>query len=52
MIAAEAWAKYRGIEHVVLHTRTDRDDARSFYEHIGYSLTATSHLMAKRLDRF
>jgi len=52
MIAAEAWAKSRGIEQVVLHTRIDRDDARPFYEHIGYNLTATSHLMAKRLDRF
>jgi len=49
MIAAEAWAKSR---QVVLHTRIDRDNARSFYEHIGYNLTATSHLMAKRLDRF
>ena len=51
MAAAEAWAKSRGIEQVVLHTRIDRDDARSFYEHIGYNLTATSHLMAKPLDR-
>jgi ribosomal protein S18 acetylase RimI-like enzyme len=42
MTAAEAWAKSRGIEQVVLHTRIDRDDARSFYEHIGYNLTATS----------
>jgi GNAT superfamily N-acetyltransferase len=51
MTAVEAWAKSRGIEQVTLHTRIDRDDARSFYEHIGYNLTATSHLMAKPLDR-
>jgi GNAT superfamily N-acetyltransferase len=52
MAAAEAWAKSRGAAQVVLHTRIDRDDARSFYEQIGYKLTATSHLMAKPLDRF
>jgi GNAT superfamily N-acetyltransferase len=50
MTAAEAWAKSRGIRQIALHTRIDRDDARSFYEHIGYNLTATSHLMAKALD--
>jgi len=52
MTAAEAWAKSRGIKQVVLHTRIDRDEARSFYEHIGYNLTATSHLMAKSFDGF
>ena len=51
MTAAEAWAKSRGIEQVVLHTRIDRDDARSFYEHVGYNRAVTSHLMAKSLDR-
>ena len=52
MTAAEEWAKSRGIEQVVLHTRIDREEARSFYEHIGYNLAATSHLMAKPLDHF
>jgi GNAT superfamily N-acetyltransferase len=52
MAAAEVWAKSRGVDQVVLHTRIERDDARSFYEHIGYKLTTTSHLMAKRLDGF
>jgi GNAT superfamily N-acetyltransferase len=52
MTAAEAWAKSRGVAQVILHTRVDRDDARSFYERIGYKLSANSHLMAKPLDRF
>ena len=52
MTAAEAWAKSRGITQIALHTRIDRDDTRSFYQHIGYNLTATSHLMTKPLDRF
>ena len=52
MTAAEEWAKSRGIEQVVLHTRIDREEARSFYEHIGYNLAVTSHLMAKPLHRF
>ena len=52
MSAAEAWAKSRGVRQVVLQTRVDRDDARSFYEHVGYRLAATSHLMVKTLDGF
>ena len=49
MAAAETWACARGFTNVVLHTRIDRDDARAFYEHIGYRKTATSHLMSKTL---
>jgi ribosomal protein S18 acetylase RimI-like enzyme len=49
MAAAEAWARAKGLTNVVLHTRIDRDDARAFYEHIGYSRAATSHLMGKPL---
>ncbi|MBV8769607.1 MAG: GNAT family N-acetyltransferase [Hyphomicrobiales bacterium] len=47
--AAETWAISRGIDRVVLHTRIDREDARRFYERIGYKVTATSHLMTKCL---
>jgi hypothetical protein len=36
---------------LVLHTRDDREDARAFYEHLGYQKAATSHLMSKALDR-
>jgi GNAT superfamily N-acetyltransferase len=50
MAAAEAWARTTAAERIVLYTRVDRDDARSFYERIGYRLCATSHLMAKPLD--
>jgi len=41
MGAAEAWAQERGLNYVVLHTRVDRDDARAFYERIGYTRAAT-----------
>jgi ribosomal protein S18 acetylase RimI-like enzyme len=50
MDAAESWALARGLTHIVLHTRIDRDDARAFYEHLGYRRAATSHLMSKSLD--
>jgi len=50
MIDAENWARKKGIRHVVLYTRTDRDDAHAFYEHIGYRKVATSHLMTRLLD--
>jgi ribosomal protein S18 acetylase RimI-like enzyme len=49
MAAAQAWAQERGLEHVVLHTRIDRDDARAFYEQLGYERAATAHLMKKSL---
>ena len=50
MSAAESWARYRGLEEMALHTRIDRADARRFYESIGYSGVATSHLMIKSLE--
>jgi ribosomal protein S18 acetylase RimI-like enzyme len=50
MAAAETWARAKGLGNVVLHTRIDRDDARAFYERIGYRRAATSHLMSKRLE--
>jgi GNAT superfamily N-acetyltransferase len=49
MAAAHAWARERGLEHVVLHTRIQREDARAFYEHLGYERAATAHLMKKSL---
>lgn len=50
MAAVEEWARARGLARVALHTRIDREDARAFYERIGYSRAATSHLMSKPLD--
>lgn len=50
MVAAEAWARANGLARVVLHTRIDREEARAFYEHIGYSRATTSHLMGKSLE--
>jgi ribosomal protein S18 acetylase RimI-like enzyme len=50
MAAAEAWAHAHGLQGVVLHTRIDREDARAFYERLGYKRTATAHLMSKRVE--
>ena len=47
MQAAEQWAASRGVGSVALYTRTDREQARAFYERIGYRLRATSHLLAR-----
>jgi ribosomal protein S18 acetylase RimI-like enzyme len=49
MAAAEAWASANGMAQVVLHTRIEREDARAFYERLGYQKAATSHLMSKRV---
>jgi GNAT superfamily N-acetyltransferase len=49
MVAAETWARSKGAKHVVLHTRVDRNDAHAFYEGIGYTNFATSHLMTKSM---
>lgn len=50
MDAAEFWARSKGIREIALHTRIDRSNARSFYERVGYTRAATSHLMAKSLE--
>jgi GNAT superfamily N-acetyltransferase len=50
MAAAETWARSKGAKHVILHTRIDRNDAHAFYERIGYTNSATSHLMTKSID--
>jgi ribosomal protein S18 acetylase RimI-like enzyme len=49
MGAAEAWAQEHGLNYVVLYTRIDRDEARTFYERIGYTRAATAHLMSEPL---
>jgi ribosomal protein S18 acetylase RimI-like enzyme len=50
MASVETWARSQGLTHVVLHTRVERDDARAFYEYLGYHKAATSHLMSKALE--
>ena len=47
MREAEAWAPARKLASTALHTRIDREEARLFYERIGYRLKATSHLMVR-----
>jgi N-acetylglutamate synthase-like GNAT family acetyltransferase len=49
MSVAEQWARAKGLKHVVLHTRIERDDARAFYVGRGYQVAATSQLMCKDL---
>lgn len=49
MESVAAWARTRASPLVVLHTRIDREEACLFYERLGYTRAATSHLMTKRL---
>jgi GNAT superfamily N-acetyltransferase len=49
MHQAEQWAQARGLVSIALHTRIDRDDARSFYASLGYETAATAHLVRKAL---
>lgn len=46
---AQAWASERGLDAVVLHTRTDRDDAHAFYARNGFQTMATSRLMRRAI---
>ena len=50
MDAAEAWARNIGLTNVILSTHIDREDARTFYERLGYERVATSHLMRKQIE--
>jgi ribosomal protein S18 acetylase RimI-like enzyme len=50
MESVEAWARAKGLPRIVLHMRVDRDEARFFYEQLGYQRIATSRLMSKPLE--
>ena len=50
MASVETWARDRGVASVSLGTEITRHDARAFYERLGYTRFATSHLMRKVLD--
>ncbi|HEX2765916.1 MAG TPA: GNAT family N-acetyltransferase [Candidatus Limnocylindria bacterium] len=47
--AAEGWARERGLDRIVVRTRTTRERAHRFYEREGFTLTKTSRVYAKAL---
>ena len=47
--AAEAWARERGADTMVVRSRVTRERAHRFYEREGYALAKTSHVFEKRL---
>jgi GNAT superfamily N-acetyltransferase len=51
MNMAQRWALDRGFSSVALTSSVSRSDAHSFYNRIGYNVTATSHLFRKNLVR-
>jgi GNAT superfamily N-acetyltransferase len=51
MDMAQRWALDRGFSSVALTSSVSRSDAHSFYNRIGYNVTATSHLFRKNLVR-
>lgn len=50
MVLAERWASDAGYRHVSLSSQVARDEAHVFYERLGYSRYATSHLFRKALS--
>jgi GNAT superfamily N-acetyltransferase len=49
LAAAEAWARDRGVERMVVRSRIAREGAHRFYVREGYALVKTSHLFEKVL---
>jgi len=47
MEAAEEWATAHGYSSVALYANVDREDANTFYLHLGYCQEATSHFLRK-----
>jgi GNAT superfamily N-acetyltransferase len=46
----EEWARERGLRHIVLYTRVEREDAHAFYERLGYQKLATADLLSKPIE--
>ena len=46
---AEAWGRARGCDAVYLKTCVDRQDAHTFYEHLGYRNLKTQYAFRKEL---
>lgn len=49
IMAADRWARERGYQSIVLHTRMDRDDAHGFYMNQGFTAQASAYFMRKLL---
>lgn len=49
MARAEAWARARGLKDVFLRSNVIREDTHRFYEGLGYTRAATSHLFARTI---
>jgi GNAT superfamily N-acetyltransferase len=50
LAAAEAWARARGCERLVVATRITRERAHRFYAREGYEISKTSYFLTKALD--
>jgi len=48
--AAEAWARARGCQRLVVATRITRERAHQFYAREGYEVSKTSYFLTKSLD--
>jgi GNAT superfamily N-acetyltransferase len=49
LLAAEGWARERGVERMIVASRVTRERAHRFYEREGYSLLKRSFIFEKRL---
>lgn len=47
--AAEAWARERGAQRMVVRSRSTRTRTHEFYERLGYAETKRSHVFDKRI---
>jgi GNAT superfamily N-acetyltransferase len=50
LAAAEAWARARGCQRLVVATRITRERAHRFYAREGYEVSKTSYFLTKALD--
>ena len=50
LAAAEAWARARGCQRLVVATRITRERAHRFYAREGYEVSKTSYFLTKVLD--
>jgi GNAT superfamily N-acetyltransferase len=50
LAAAEAWARARGCQRMVVATRITRERAHRFYAREGYEVSKTSYFLTKPLD--
>lgn len=49
VLAAEAWARVRGLQQVVVRSNIVRPESHPFYERIGYERYKTQHVYRKPL---